>query len=314
MLDTVNFSISQAEVRGDVDFINEISQHLNPDTISLHNYRGEEVITGSLDNLKVSVSRWQLRVGDGSLCKYVFGDNFHTMGRADIKRAVEKVSDSLHLDISQAEVKRLDIAENLCVRQPPQVYFNHLGMLSYYSRLPQPNSLYYSKTGKQIIFYDKVQEQKDKGEPIPELYQSSNVLRYEQRYIGRLGAVFKMEAVRGLTLYDERFYIELLNRWRDDYRAIRKINDITPNFQFMKTKRDFDLLGRLAYIEQMGGEVAMMEQIAEAQKRGDLTAKQAFDLRQAVKDSCKVRESLTAPSEAITELDKKIAEAVRFYR
>ena len=64
----------------------------------------------------------------------------------------------------------------------------------------------------------------------------------------------------------------------------------------------------------MGGEVAMMEQIAEAQKRGDLTAKQAFDLRQAVKDSCKERENLTAQSEAITELDKKIAEAVRFYR
>ena len=73
-------------------------------------------------------------------------------------------------------------------------------------------------------------------------------------------------------------------------------------------------MGRLAYIEQIGGEVAMLEQITEAQKRGELTAKQAFDLRQAVKDSCKVRENLTTPSEAITELDKKIADSIRFYR
>ena len=38
---------------------------------------------------------------------------------------------------------------------------------------------------------------------------------------------------------------------------------------------------------------------------------QAFDLTTAVKEACKVREGLTAPSEAITELDKKIAEADR---
>ena len=208
----------------------------------------------------------------------------------------------------------MDIAENLIVRHPPQVYFNHLGMLHNAKRLPHPEGLYYTQRAKTLCFYDKVREQRAKGEPIPELFQSSNVLRYEQRYMGRLGEAFKVEVVTASTLYDERFYIELLNRWRDDYRAIKKINDVTPNFQFMKTKRDFDLLGRLAYIEQIGGEVAMLEQITEAQKRGELTAKQAFDLRQAVKDSCKVRENLTTPSEAITELDKKIADSIRFYR
>ena len=55
-------------------------------------------------------------------------------------------------------------------------------------------------------------------------------------------------------------------------------------------------------------------QIAEAQKRGELTAKQAHDLRQAVKVACQEREGLTVKSEAIEELNKKIAEAVRFYR
>lgn len=314
MLDTVNFRITQAEVKRGVDFLSDIPPNLNPDTLSLHNYRGEDVITGTLDNLKISVSQWQVKIGEGSLCKFLLGDNFQTMGRANIKRAIEKISDSLHLDISQAEVKRLDVAENFIVRHPPRIYFNHLGMLHNAKRLPHPEGLYYSKRAKILCFYDKVREQKSKGEPIPELYQSCNVLRYEQRYMGRLGEAFKREAVTASTLYDEGFYIELLNRWRDDYRAINKINDVTPNFQFMKSKKQFDLLGRLAYIEQMGGEVAMMEQIAEAQKRGDLTAKQAFDLRQAVKDSCKERENLTAASEAITELDKKIAEAIRFYR
>ena len=82
----------------------------------------------------------------------------------------------------------------------------------------------------------------------------------------------------------------------------------------MKTKRDLQTMGVLAMVERVGGEVEMITHINEAQKRGDLTAKQAFDLRQAVKSACKVRDGLTAPTEAITELDKKIAEAIRYYR
>ena len=73
-------------------------------------------------------------------------------------------------------------------------------------------------------------------------------------------------------------------------------------------------MGVLTLINQAGGQVEMIEQINEAQKRGDLTKKQAFDLRQAVNDACKVREGLTVPNEAIQELDKKVMEAVMFYR
>ena len=58
----------------------------------------------------------------------------------------------------------------------------------------------------------------------------------------------------------------------------------------------------------------MLAQIAEAQKRGELTKKQAFDLRATINDVCQIRDGLTIPNEAIKELDKKIDEAVRFFR
>lgn len=82
----------------------------------------------------------------------------------------------------------------------------------------------------------------------------------------------------------------------------------------MTSKQKLYKMGVLAMVERVGGEVEMIAEINEAQKRGELTPKQAYDLRQAVKDACKVREGLTVPSEAITELDKKISEAVRYYR
>ena len=82
----------------------------------------------------------------------------------------------------------------------------------------------------------------------------------------------------------------------------------------MKSKQQLYRFGVLSLVERAGGEVEFVAQIAEAQKRGELTAKQAHDLRQAVKASCQEREGLTVKSEAIDELNKKVAEAVRFYR
>ena len=116
------------------------------------------------------------------------------------------------------------------------------------------------------------------------------------------------------ALYDEAFYIDILNRWKDTYKAIQKINDVSLNFQAMKSKQQLYKMGVLSLIEQAGGQLQMIEQINEAQKRGELSKKQAFDLRKAINDACKINDGLTVPNEAIQELDKKVNEAVKFYR
>lgn len=313
MYDTVNFKLAKADV-GAVDFLEETPCYLDSQTIGFHDWGGEQVITGSVGGLKVVANRYQLKIKDGSLCKWYLGDNFKTMGRGDVQAAIEMLSDILHLPIGKATVTRLDVAQNFIVKHPAAVYLNHLGMLKYAKRLQEPNGLYYHRRLERLCFYDKNKEQRAKGEPIPDLYKDRNVLRYEQRYTQRLPTQFKVEDVTGALLYDEAFYIDVVQRWRDTYKAISKINDITLNFQAMTSKQQLYKMGVLSMVERVGGEVEMINQIAEAQKRGDLTAKQAFDLRKAVKEACKVKEGLTVPNEAIAELDKKILEATRYYR
>ena len=313
MFDTVNLKITRNEVAG-VDFLSEIPCYLDSGSLAVHTFSDGEVITGTLGNLKVSLNEYQVKVKDGSLCKWYLGNNFQTMGRKDTKMAIEKLSDTLHLPINKAAVTRLDIAQNFIVKHHTDVYFNHLGLLKNATRLVEPNCLYYNKTGLRIAFYDKNREQKANREPIPELYDGRNVLRYEQRYTQRVARQLNVLEVTGAMLYDEDFYIFLINRWRDYYKDIQKINDVSLNFQAMKTKQNLYRMGVLSLIEQMGGELAMMEQISEAQKQGKLSRKQAFDLKQAVQDACKVRDGLTMPNEAIKELDKKVSEAVKFYR
>ena len=295
-----------------MDFLSEIPCYL--ENVGEHNYNDMVTITGSIGGLKVSLNRYQIKIKDGSLCKWYLGDNFQTLGRGDTERAVEKLSDMLHVPVSRATVTRLDVAQNFIVRHPPEVYLNHLGTLKYSTRLQEPHGIYYCRTGGRLAFYDKNREQKSNGESIPELYQDRNCLRYELRYTKRVANQFGVEEVTGAMLYDEHFYIKLLNQWKSAYLEIEKINDIQLNFQAMRTKQQLYKMGVLSLVEQAGGQMQMISQITEAQKRGELTNKQAFDLKQAIKEACKVKEGLTVPNEAIKELNGKINDAVKFYR
>ena len=312
MFDTVYLRLTLGEVGG-VDFLAETPCHL--EDVAEHKYSdGTTVITGKVGSLKVSLNRFQIKVCDGSLCKWQLGDNCRTMGRRDTQMAIERLSDTLHLPMEKATVFRLDVAQNFICRHPTEVYLNHLGELMHAKRLRQPNSLYYHMANGLLCFYDKNQELTAKREPVPELYQGRNVLRYEQRYTQRIARQLNVQEVTCAMLYDEGFYIGLLNRWRDSYRKIQKINDYTLNFQAMRTKSDLYKMGVLSLVERAGGQVEMIEQIREALKRGELTRKQAHDLRQAVNDACRVGDGMVVPSSEMREFDKKVSEAVRFYR
>lgn len=311
MYDTIFARLTQGEVQG-IDFLAETPCYL--DNVAEHTYSDGVVVTGDVGNLKVTLNHFQVKVRDGSLCKWYLGSNFKTMGRKDTQMAIERLSDTLHLPIGKAIITRIDVAQNLITRYPPDVYYNHLGLLKYATRLQEPNGIYYSQTGGRLAFYDKCREQRAKGEDVPELYEGKNVLRYEQRYTKRIARQLNVPEVTGSMLYNEGFYIGMLNRWRDTYRNIQKVNDVNLNFGVMKTKQQLYRMGVLSLIKQAGGQLEFIAQINEAKKRGELTNKQAFDLRTLVKDVCKARDGFTAPSVAIQELDKKVSEAIRFYR
>ena len=312
MFDSVNFRLTRSDYNG-ADFLSEMPCYITD--VSEHHFNdGVVVVTGYLGNLKVSCNEYQIKVKDGSLCKWYLGDNLQTMGRKDTERAVEKLSDLLHLPMDKAQVTRIDVSQNFIMKHPPSVYLQHLGGLKGAARLEEPNTLYYRKQDCGLCFYDKAREQKAKKETLPELYEGRNVLRYEQRYTGRLAKHLGVSEVRASMLYNEAFYINLLNRWRDDYKAIQKINDVQLNFNCMRNKKDLNRMGLLSLVERVGGLNAMMNQITEAQQQGKLNRKQAFDLRQAIKEACEVKDGLVVENEAIAELNKKVVEAVRFYR
>ena len=313
MYDTVFLCLTQADFSG-VDFLEVVPRFLD----NVVECRCNDVVsvTGSLNGLKVAVTGQRLRITGGSLCKFLLGDNRQTMGRGDTQRAIEKLSDSLHLPMDKASVTRMDVAQNFIMNHPVAVYLNHLGELRNAHRLEEPSGLYYALNGGRLCFYDKNEEQRDKKETIPALFSGRNVFRYERRYLQRIAGRFEVTEVTGAMLYEEEFYIKVLNGWMSDYQAIQKINDIdtTLNFSEMRTVPQLNKACIRLAVKGAGGLIQFLDQIEEARQRGEIDKVQACRLRKAVNDACQEKDGQTAQNEAIKELDKKVAEAVRFYR
>ena len=306
MFDTVNFTLRQDEVSG-VDFLGEMPNYL--DDTGEHIYEGNHYITGRLEGYKVTVGSHQVKVTDHSLCKFLFGNNYQTMGRKDTGRAIEKLSDLLHVPMQLAAVTRLDVAQNFIMQHPVEVYLSHLGQMKGAKRLPMDFGLYYKMRNEMLCLYDKNKEQDGGG--IPELYRGRNVLRIEQRYKGRIARRLGCKEVTGGTLSDSDFYTMICKRWGAAFQEIQKINELIFNFEKMSGKKELYRLGVLALVERAGGQNALFEQIREAQKTGKLKKEQAFCLRKAVEDACKIETGFAVQSDVIAELNKKVGEAVR---
>ena len=274
---------------------------------------GSEYVSGFLGDLKITARPYYVRISQGSLCKWHLGDNYQTLGRRETQEAIEHLSDTLHLPMGEAEVTRLDFGTNLPVKYPVSVYFERLGPLRYYKRTESSSGLYYWGNGKILCLYDKNRERQEAGAAIPELYAGRNVLRYEIRYTKRLPTHFNRPSLTAADLYNRAFFDEMLHRWRNTYKAIQKINDITPDFNMITKKSDLNRLGVLALVEKYGGQQKFIGHISRAQAEGVLTKQQAYSLRQAVNEACKLRPGMTSTSEAIIDLDGRVRAAVKLY-
>lgn len=307
MYDNLDLTVHKA-VCPNTDFIQFVPQYLT--NISTHgvNQFGEYV-TGYLDNLKVSIAENRVKIYDSSLCKYYLGDNFKTLSKGDTKRAIEKISDCLQLPFHLANVTRIDFAQNLIMQHNEKVYYPYLGEAQYYNRLEQNNGLYYNNQLRQLLFYGKEYEQKVKKQPIPELYKNRNVLRFELRFRKQIRKQLKQPEITAGLLSDEVFYCNLVKRWRSEYLAIQKINSKLIKMKPTGSKKEFiEILALFTILEL--GQPAIINKVKEWQESGEISKKQAYDIRNSIKNISKTPMDEKG-NDLINELNRKIKEAAR---
>lgn len=309
MLDTIHLWLPKDRVNN-IDLLAEIPLYLSG--MTEHNKAGNITISGHVgNNFRVNVSGNGISL-KGSLCKFYYGNNFQTLTRSETEKAIENLSDQIHLPIGEAKVSRIDFAENLKVNYTPQIYYSYLGDCQYYDRLSQPQSISYHNRIRSKIFYDKIAESQKKCFTTPFALKKENMLRYELRFTGRLPKQFNRPIITASLLHNEKFYTGLIKRWEKEYERINKFNIVNLNLLNMSSPKDFFKQMAALKISELGQANAM--QIVE-----ELRARKAFSkpeyysrLKKEIK-SLRVNKGFTDRSDLVIELDQKVQETAKHH-
>jgi hypothetical protein len=310
-MDTISLSLKKEHVPN-IDLMAETSQYLTSFNDGGLSY-GEPIIYGKLDNLDISITQNRINIKNGSLSKYYLGDNIKEMSRSCTKLAIEKMSDTLHLPLHHADIKKFHFGVNVMLQNEPILYLPYLGNCGHFVRLAQPTSLNYKVANREFAIYDKIKEVKAHRQVVAPLYKDRHMMRLESRYNIGVNNYFNVAQVKANMLYDEAFYMTINKDLQSTYQQITKIKKNKIDMQTIKTKKQLQKLGVLSLIEIEGGILQALENIKERYKKGMLTKKQHYDLKAMYLDSSKMVLQ-TVDSDLILELDRKVTEKFKYYR
>ncbi len=301
MYDTVKLWLATNETDKIPDLLKEPKKEIM--------HTGEYRHYGNLENLRIGVYQDSLKA-EGSLNKFIHGNNLVRLTRKDTEQAIEKLSDSLRLPFHQAKVYRFDLADNFILKRPVSEYLSLLGETRYFIRSTyKKQGLNYSNCRRSMIFYDKIKELKNKrqAENITEDFQGRNVLRYELRYTKRLKSQFQNE-IKAYHLFDENFYIRVINQWAKEYFRINKQKKLKMDTIKMQGVKDLNDQMFLYALESMGGEQVLFEIFESERASGNLDRfkhKRFKDRIKRIVNNPKYFE----PNDSILELDQKISDS-----
>lgn len=272
---------------------------------------GNVSLSGSLKGLQFRVTNTRLKLTGGSIPKFYIGDNIGTLSRGDAQRCIECMSDLLSVDLSNAKMTRLDFATNILTKHPEGLYYPYLGESLHYQRREQPNGIYYNNHQKNLVFYSKVDEQKDKGNFIPVWARNLHLLRYEMRLTQRVHKQMK-EEVNLSKIYNEDFYVKMIDRWYSEYTKIQKQNMILNELEPTGSTKELDAQA-LAFVISTVGINRFNLMLDEWHAKREISRKAKSDLKKRARDVISKYEGRNK-NELITELDRKVKESIYSYR
>ncbi|MBS7563794.1 hypothetical protein KHS38_05210 [Mucilaginibacter sp. Bleaf8] len=123
-----------------------ISSHLN-----------QPFLTGKLENFHVFIRGNTLRF-NGSLCKYLLGENVSTLSKDQIDAALKKLTQQMGFPVQQATLSRIDIATNLPVQQAPELYIGCLETMQNANLINWKGTKTFKRSRESLTFYKQLRE------------------------------------------------------------------------------------------------------------------------------------------------------------
>lgn len=303
--DTIKLVLTKRQIPA-TDFLAYTSKYIEVDQAHSNYAR----VQGMVRNFKVTATPKCIKI-EGSVAKFVHGDNFRSVTLKDMEQTLQNLSSTLHLPLDQAILSRVDVGCNVKVDHFPELYFDYLGTLPKFSRRICGNSsLYYENRTCTMLFYNKIKEEVMRNPLFSGGWGFENVIRYEVRLV-RAGvrSLLKSEPnPTGAALYNPTFYQALCANAADLYASIVKINSSPLSFLFEDVGNATDFLDRcVCYANRhidLEGELKRRFRNREQASPNDVA--KHYQLRRRIKKALARAGEFCHTQQLEKELDQKI--------
>jgi len=240
-----------------------------------------------------------------SLPKFLYGTNQFNFTRIEAGEALLELQDIIGINIMNAKVSRIDVAQNILVDQPVETYFKILCSKDKMKRwMISHESLYFTTKGKgmELNFYNKTAQLRDTGQIIQSENLNKHVMRYELRLKTKLARRLKRVSVTCGDLVDADFYNGLLNLWHREYQSIVKLT-YAPATNYGENLTEFKDYLMTAGIEKLGA--SAVYDIVDSHTAFKLAPKLKYNIRKMLK-ALITRQKYSVAADAVIELDQKM--------
>lgn len=249
----------------------------------------------------------------GSLCKLLLGNNLETLTRSQIKSAIEKLEHLSGIVLSDAIVRRIDVAQNLILNHPPKAYLQMLDQLPQFYKSPKRDGLYFENSLKTLCWYDKIKEVKDNSpETMLRLFEGKNILRYEFRLKIKVSKQLQLPTLIVGDLSNAEVQDKLILMWADNYSNIIKPTQ-TNQLLYVKSAKELRKAVNAIGIVGIGGEAEVLNLVTRSRSFGYFkTSMERSRVREFIRE-CTHLQPHSRTNPLIEELDRKILETAIYY-
>lgn len=264
MIDSLNFTLIKDFNSDKASAERIFKQFSDEPLLNKEKYTRLPYLGGNIRNLSIKVFENQLKV-DGSLSAFYLGNNQHVLDYKGCLQALQKLEEVLDLNILGAKVRRVDLAQNLLMENPPEVYYPLLIKGGIFDRIENTNGIYFRNKSRKVLIYNKNTERKDKKKAIHPVLGDHNVLRYEFSIISQQALKYHLKKKKVLLSDIITDYKTLIELWHESYRLIAKdISFEVPQSIVFSTPTEYINHLAILGIKSMGGYSEVVKAIHQA--------------------------------------------------
>ncbi|MBK9671491.1 MAG: hypothetical protein IPO70_04400 [Bacteroidetes bacterium] len=122
-MDTISLILKKEEVPN-IDLLAEIPLYLTSISSEGKSF-GKSTVNGKLSSFDVTINEDRIKIRNASLTKFYLGNSLSMVSGATIKRAIAKMSDTLHLPIERARGANFIFAKNIMLNNEVNLYLDY---------------------------------------------------------------------------------------------------------------------------------------------------------------------------------------------